>query len=65
MKHYNLNLPAELYTEVEAIANRRQSTVVAMLRQFIKIGLLADKIEQDANSDLLVRENGETRIITL
>lgn len=65
MKHCNLNLPTDLYAEVEAIANRRQTTVVSILRQFIKIGLLADKIEQDDNMDLLVREGSETRIIIL
>lgn len=65
MKHYNLNLPTELHAEVEAIADRRQTTVAAIMRQFIKIGLLADKIEQDPNMDLLVREGEETRVVKL
>ena len=65
MKRYNLVIPEALFAEVEAIARRRQTTVVAIMRQFIKIGLLADRIEQDDNMDLLVREGGETRIITI
>lgn len=65
MKHYNLNLPADLYAEVEAIANRRQTTVAAIMRQFVKIGLLTVKIEEDDNMDLLVREGGETRVLTI
>lgn len=65
MKHYNLNLPADLYAEVEAIANRRQTTVAAIMRQFVKIGLLAVRIEEDDSMDLLVREGGETRVVKL
>lgn len=65
MKRYNLNLPEDLFAEVEAIAGRRQTTVAAIMRQFVKIGLLADKIEQDPNMDLLVREGEETRVITI
>lgn len=65
MKHYNLNLPEELFAEVEAIANRRQTTVAAIMRQFVKLGLLAVKIEEDPNMDLLVREGGETRVVKI
>lgn len=65
MKRYNLNIPADLYEAVEAIATRRQTSVVAVLRHFIKLGLLADKIEQDDNMDLLVREGNETKVVKL
>lgn len=65
MKHYNLVVPEALFAEVEAIANRRQTTVAAIMRQFVKIGLLAVRIEEDDSMDLLVREGGETRVVKL
>ena len=65
MKHYNLVIPEELFAEVEAIANRRQTTVAAIMRQFVKIGLLAVRIEEDPNMDLLVQEGEETRVVKL
>ena len=65
MKRYNLVISKELYDAVEAIAQQRGTSVVAVMKQFIKIGLLADGIEGDPNMDLLVREDGVTRVLRL
>ncbi len=64
-KRYNLVLPKELYEEVRQLADKRQTTVVDLLRRFIKLGLLATSIEEAPNSSLLVKENGVEREIIL
>lgn len=64
-KRYNLNLPDELYDEVEAIAKERSVSVVAVLKQFIKLGLLVAKIEKDPNSELIIREGEKEKVILL
>jgi len=65
MTRYNLVISKELYDAVEAIANRRGTSVVAVMKQFVKMGLFAAKIEENPNMDLLVREDGVTRVLRL
>jgi len=65
MIRYNLVIRRELYDAVEAIAQRRGTSVAPVMRQFVKMGLLADKIECDPNMDLLVREGEVTRVLRL
>lgn len=56
MKRYNLVLPEELYFEVEKIANKEKISVVEILRRFIKLGLVATKIQDDPDSHLIFRK---------
>lgn len=65
VKRYNLVLPEELFNEVQRIADDRQTTVVDILRRFIKLGLLADRIEKSPDSALLIREGNVERQIIL
>lgn len=63
-KRYNLVLPADLFTEIQRIAERDNTTVVEVFRKFIKLGLLADQIGNDPDSSLLIREGDqETKLI--
>ena len=64
-KRYHLVLPQELYDEVESLAERHGTTVVEILRRFVKLGLVATRIENDPNSKLIVREGGEDRELML
>jgi hypothetical protein len=64
-KRYNLVLPEVIYQEVEKIAENRGATVVEILRKFIKLGLLAAKIEETNGSALLILEGDTTREIIL
>lgn len=64
-KRYNLVLPEVIYSEVEKIAESRGTTVVEILRKFIKLGLLAVKVEETNGSALLIREGDNTREIIL
>jgi hypothetical protein len=58
-RRYNLVLPEELYDEVRHLAKKNNTTVVELLRKFIKLGLLAVRIQDDPSSALLIRD-GET-----
>ena len=63
---YNLNLPQELYDEIQAVAEARQTTVIEVLRQFIRLGLLAVKLEDKPNSAHILKEgNVERQILML
>ena len=64
-KRYNLVLPEELFEEIQMVADKQQITVVEILRNFIKLGLLAIQIEETPDSALLIRENGTEREIIL
>lgn len=65
-KRYNLNIPQDLFDQVQAIADAKQTSVVDMLRRFIMLGLLAVKLEETPGAELQIVE-GETvkRIILL
>ena len=66
VKRYNLALPEELFNEVQQIADKEHITVLEVLRRFIKLGLLASKIQDDPDAALYIREgNSERKIIFL
>jgi ATP-dependent Clp protease ATP-binding subunit ClpA len=65
LKRYNLALPEELYDEVQALADRQQTTVVELLRRFIRLGLLATEIQQRPDAALIIREGDREREILL
>lgn len=62
-KRFNLTLTQDLYNELQAVANRRSITISHVLRQSIKLLLLAIKIEESPTSRLLVEEDGVIREI--
>jgi hypothetical protein len=64
-KRYNLVMPEELFNEIQKIADNRHTTVVEMLRKFIKVGLLAVQAEETPGSALLIREGETEREIIL
>ena len=66
LRRYNLVLPEALFDEIKQIADRQQTTVVEIIRRFMKLGLLATQIEEAPESELIIRENGaEQKIILL
>lgn len=65
VKRYNLALPEELYDQVQALAERQQTTVVEVLRRFIKLGLLATEIQERRDAALIIREGDREREILL
>lgn len=65
VKRYNLVLPEPLFNEVQRIADERQTTVVDIIRRFIKLGLLAAQLENSPESALLIREGNKEKQIIL
>lgn len=65
IKRFNLNMPAELFDELQKLADERGVTPTDLLRQFAKLGLLIAKTEKDPNSQLILREGDQERIIVL
>lgn len=59
IKRYNLVLPEELFDEVRREADEHGTTVVDLIRRFIKLGLLAMNIQEDPDSALIIRK-GDT-----
>ena len=65
LKRYNLVLPEDLFNEVQRVADSQHTTVVELLRRFIKLGLLATKVQQTPGAALLIREGEHEREIIL
>lgn len=64
-KRYNLVLPQELYDEVQRIADEQHTTVVEVLRKFIRLGLLAFEIQNTPDAALIIREGDDEKEIFL
>ncbi len=64
-KRYNLVLPEELYQEVQTLADRRHTTVVELLRRFVKLGLLVAKAEESPDTAFLIREGDKNQRLLL
>jgi ATP-dependent Clp protease ATP-binding subunit ClpA len=65
LKRYNLALPEDLYAEVQSLADRQHTTVVELLRRFIKLGLLATAVQERRDAALIIREGDKEREILL
>ncbi len=65
IKRYNLALPADLFDVLQHIADERQTTVVDILRRFIKLGIMAVEAEETEGSALIIREGNTEREIVL
>lgn len=65
-KRYNLVLPQALYQQLQEVADERHTTVLELIKRFIRLGLLAVQAENDPNLDFIVRENGvEKQLLVL
>jgi hypothetical protein len=59
-------LPEDLFTAIQALADQRQTTVVDLIRRFIRLGLIAAKIEDTPGAALFIRDGDtEQQIIFL
>jgi hypothetical protein len=65
MKRLHLVLPEELYSELERLADQRHTTVTALLRSFIKLGLLAVKVDESPDQALIVRDGDHEQRLLL
>lgn len=64
-KLYNLALPATVYADIQAVAERRKTTVAELIRRFIKLGLIVDRLEETPGAALVLREGASEREVLL
>lgn len=64
-KHYRLELGADIYHELEKTAVTREMSVAELLREFIKLGLVAVHVQNTPGSMLLLREGDHERELTI
>jgi hypothetical protein len=63
MKRYNLDLPTELFDSLRAVAEQNNTTIVDVIRRFIRLGLAVEKTH---DSTLYIREGDSfSKIILL
>ena len=65
IKRYNLAIPQALFDELQTIADERHSTVLEVLKQFIRLGLLVSKAEKSPSAAVILREGGRERELML
>lgn len=65
IKKYNLALPQALFDELQEVADKRHTTVVELLRRFIKLGLIAIQIDETPDAALIIREGDKEREILI
>jgi hypothetical protein len=59
-KKFTLLLPEVLYEKVRQQAEKQGTSIKEIFRQYLKLGLIASEIEEDENTDLIIRE----RVVT-
>ncbi len=64
-KRYNLVLPEELFNEVQQLANEKDTTVVDLIRKFLRLGLVIADVEQDDLTTIYIRNGTQEKQIHL
>jgi hypothetical protein len=63
VKRYNLVIPEVLYDQIQQLAEEEHTTVVDLIRRFIKLGLIAAETAKKPGASLIIREDGRDREI--
>lgn len=56
---YTLSIPTPIYEELSSEAQRQGRSIKEVVRQCLKFGMIAIKIDQDPNADLFIHEKVE------
>ena len=54
-KEYSINLPQDLFEDVERIADEHGTTVVELVRRFIRLGLVINR----PHTEITLKQYGE------
>jgi hypothetical protein len=65
LKRYNLVLPEKLYDEMYAVASSHHTTVLELMRKFIKLGLLAMELQEKPDASLIIKDGNIEREILM
>jgi hypothetical protein len=63
LRRYNLVLPEQLYLNLQEVSERRHTSVLELLKKFIRLGLVVDSL--DENASVILREGSREREILL
>lgn len=58
-QRYTLTLPSEVYNELKEQAEKRGLSIKEAVRQCLKIGLVAMKVDEDPNTEMFIKEKIE------
>ncbi len=61
--NYHLSMPVSLHKELEAIAKGRQISIAELMRQFLRLGVVASKLQESPDSRLCVAEGDKIQQI--
>jgi len=64
-KRYNMVLPDYLYAQLQTAAKENNTTVVELLRKFIKLGLVVLDVNKDPSAAFLIRQGDTEREIMI
>lgn len=64
-RRYNLVLPELLFDELKTVADKNGTTVVDLMRRYVKLGLLADRLEEIPNAGLFIKEGDSMKQIII
>ncbi|HEV8634926.1 MAG TPA: Clp protease N-terminal domain-containing protein [Chloroflexota bacterium] len=65
LKRYNVVLPEELFRDLQELADRRHTSVVELMRRFLRLGLLVTRVSETPGSAVIIREGDTERQILL
>ncbi len=60
---YTLSLPDQIYEELRIKADKHGTSIKEVVRQCLKVGLIAIEVNENPSTDLLIRErssNGDS-----
>lgn len=64
-KRYNLIMSQFLFDELQAIADERHSTVLEVIKQFMRLGLFVFRVGKSSEAAVIIREGDREREIVL
>jgi hypothetical protein len=63
LRRYHLVLPEPLFDQIQKVAKVKQTTVLEVMKRFIKIGLLAEQVANKPGSSFVIKEGENERHI--
>ena len=63
-KRYNFVLPLDLFDQLQRAATEQHTSVAALLRRFVTLGMIVLQVENDPDRALIIRDGDQERTIT-
>lgn len=63
LKRYSLVVTGSLFNDVQRTAEEEHTSIIDLLRRYIKLGLFISKIANNPDAQIIVRKNGKEQEI--